>query len=60
MDMDGLELKLARVSLGLTQYEFGKLVDVHPSRLSEMERGQREITADVIEALQRLKEEGRP
>ena len=51
--MDGLELKLARVRLGLTQYELGQKLRVHPARLSEMERGQREITTAVIEAVNR-------
>ena len=54
--MDGLELKLARVRLGLTQYELGQKLRVHPSRLSEMERGQRDVTPAVVEALERLKE----
>lgn len=52
--MDGLELRIARVRAGLTQYEFAKLAEVHPSRLSEMERGQREITPAVVAALDKL------
>ena len=53
--MDGLELKLARVRLGLTQYELGQKLGVHPSRLSEMESGKREVTPAVVEALEQLK-----
>ena len=58
--MDGLELKLARVRLGLTLWELGKAANVRPERISEMERGQREIDQAVVEALGRLRNEGRP
>ena len=49
--MDGLEIKLRRVRAGLTLYALGQLCGVHPSRLSEMERGQRKISEHVLEAL---------
>ena len=53
--MNGLELKLARVRLGLTQYQLGQRLGVHPARLSEMERGEKDISQAVIDALERLK-----
>ena len=49
--MDGLDLKLKRVQAGLTQYELGQRSGVHPTRISEMERGQRPITDVVLDAL---------
>ena len=49
--MDGMELKLRRVRAGLTLYALGQRCGVHPSRLSEMERGERPIGVAVVEAL---------
>ena len=55
--MTGLELKLQRVRLGFTQYELGQRLRVHPSRLSEMERGQRHVPQDVSARLKALGQE---
>ncbi len=52
--MDGLELKLRRIRAGLTLYDLGQRSSVHPSRISEMERGQRTIAAAVVAALDGL------
>ena len=56
--MDGMELKIARVRAGLTLYELGKLSDVQPPRISEMETGKRPVSQAIIDALERLKEAG--
>ena len=49
--MDGLEIKVMRIRLGWTQWDLAKKVGVHPARISEMERGRRESTEAVVEAL---------
>ena len=49
--MNGLDLKLKRVRVGLTLWKLGQLAGVHPARISEMERGQRPITDLVVDAL---------
>ena len=49
--MNGLDLKLKRVRVGLTLWQLGKLAGVHPARISEMERGQRPSTDAVVDAL---------
>ena len=49
--MNGLDLKLKRVRVGLTLWQLGKLAGVQPARISEMERGQRPITDVVVDAL---------
>ena len=52
--MDGLGLKIARIKRGWTQWDLATKVRVHPARISEMERGRREITEAVVEALGRM------
>lgn len=52
--MDGMGLKLRRVQAGLTLWELGRLADVHPARISEMERGQRDINPAVVAALDEM------
>ena len=49
--MDGLGLTIARIKRGWTQCDLATKVRVHPARISEMERGRREITEAVVEAL---------
>ena len=49
--MDGLDLRIMRVRAGITQYELAQRSGIHPARISETERGQRPITAAVVEAL---------
>ncbi len=49
--MDGLSLKVARIMRGWTQWDLATKVGVHPARISEMERGRREVTEAVVEAL---------
>ena len=49
--MDGLELKILRIRAGLIQYGLAQEVDIHPSRLSEMETGKRPVTEAVTDAL---------
>ena len=52
--MDGLGLKIARIKRGWTQWDLATRIRVHPARISEMERGCREITEAVVEALGRM------
>ncbi len=49
--MTGVELKVARVRLGLTQWELSLKLGVHPARLSEMETGKRAIPERVSQWL---------
>ena len=49
--MDGMDLKIARIRAHLTLWQLGKLAGVHPARISEMERGQRQIADAVVDAL---------
>ena len=49
--MDGMDLKIARIRAHLTLWQLGELADVHPARISEMERGQRPIIDAVVNAL---------
>ena len=49
--MDGLHLKVMRIMRGWTQWDLGMIVGVHPARISEMERGRREVTEAVVAAL---------
>ena len=49
--MDGLGLKIARIKRGWTKRDLATKVRVHPARISEMERGRREITEAVVEVL---------
>jgi len=49
--MDGLGLKIARIKRRWSQWGLATKVRVHPARISEMERGRREITEAVVEAL---------
>lgn len=52
--MNGLELKLARVRAGLTQWELANLSQVNPARISEMETNKRPVIQAVIDTLERL------
>lgn len=52
--MEGLELKLRRVRAGLTQYDLGRKSGVHPTRISEMEKGQCAIAESVVAALEEI------
>ena len=52
--MTGLDLKLARVRLGLTQFALALKLGLHPSRLSEMETDKRRVTEEVAYALREL------
>jgi transcriptional regulator with XRE-family HTH domain len=45
-------MKICRIRLGLTQYQLGQKTGIHPSRLSEMETGKREITDAVVRILE--------
>ena len=49
--MDGLGLKIERITRGLTQWDLAKKAGVHPARISEMERGRRDVAEAVVEAL---------
>ena len=49
--MKGLDLKVMRIMRGWTQWDLAIKAGVHPARVSEMERGRREVTEAVVEAL---------
>ena len=49
--MDGLGLKIARIKREWTLWDLATKIRVHLARISEMERGRREITEVVVEAL---------
>ena len=49
--MDGLGVKSARITRRWSQWGLATKVRVHSARISEMERGRREITEAVVEAL---------
>lgn len=44
----GLDLKVARVRAGLRQYTVAFKVGIAPSRLSEIENGRREVSAELF------------
>lgn len=52
--MTGIELKLARVRLGRTQWVLALQLGVHPARLSEMERSQRPVPDEVAVQVREL------
>ena len=52
--MNGMDLRLARVRIGLTQFEFGLKLGVHPARLSEMETSKRAVPEEVVHNVERL------
>ena len=58
--MTGMELKLRRIEAGLTQWGLAKKAGIHPARISEMERDQRPVTAEVMTALEQASREARP
>ena len=49
--MKGIELKVARVQLGLSQYGLGLKLGIHPARLSEMETGKRPVPEVIAERM---------
>ena len=49
--MTGLGLKLARIRMGLTQFELALKLGIDPARLSEMETGKRPIPGAVAQRL---------
>ena len=56
----GLELKLARVRLGLHLYEVAREVGITPARLSQFEGDHRSIPADLACKLRALLDAGEP
>lgn len=51
--MTGKQLKIKRVSAGLTQWDLAMELGIQPARISEMEKGRRAVAGSVIEALDR-------
>ena len=49
--MDGLGLKIERITRGLTQWDLAKKAGVHPARISEMETGKVDVAEAVVKAL---------
>ena len=56
--MDGKELKLLRVATGLTQWDLAREVGIHPNRISEMEKGHREVSQAVMASLEKVRQVG--
>lgn len=51
--MTGRELKIKRVAAGLTQWDIAKQLNLQPTRISEMERGQRPVAEAVIQVVEK-------
>jgi len=46
--MNSLELRLARIKLGLKRYQIAAAVGIAPGRLSEIETGRRVVDAELL------------
>jgi transcriptional regulator with XRE-family HTH domain len=46
---EGVQLRLARIAVGLTLFDVGKLADVSPPRLSEFERGRPSLPPEAVQ-----------
>lgn len=57
--MDGIMLKIQRIKSGFTQWDLAHLAGVHPARISEMERGRRDVSAEVIGVIKKARRESR-
>ena len=51
--MTGKELKIKRITAGMTQWDLAMDVGIQPARISEMENGLRAIAGKVIQAIDR-------
>jgi len=56
--MDPMEFKIARIRAGITQYQIAQEARITPARVSEMETGKRDFSKEVLDALERLSQEG--
>lgn len=45
---EGTQLRLARIAVGLTLFDVGRLADVSPPRLSEFERGRPSLSPEAV------------
>lgn len=52
--MDGTDFKVMRIRARLTQWQLSQESGIHPSRISEMERGMRPIEPSAVSALERV------
>ena len=52
--MEGIELKVARIRAGISQWRLAQEAGLHPCRLSEMETGRRPVSKAVVDALEKL------
>lgn len=50
----GMKLKIARIQLGIKQYEFAAMLGIGPTQLSEMESGRRAIPLDVLAKMKQV------
>lgn len=53
-DNKGLELKIARLRVGLKQYELAAKVGIAPTQLCEIETGRRDVRAELLERILRV------
>ncbi len=52
--MNGIEIKIARIRKGLLQYEVAAKTGISPNRLSEIETGRREPSAELLNRIVRI------
>lgn len=46
-----LDLKIARIKVGLKQYELAARVGIGPTKLCEIESGRREVSPELLERI---------
>ena len=58
LKVNGLELKIARLKIGLHQYDVAAKLGIPASRLSEIESGRRQPSPELHERLLAILKEG--
>ena len=51
VEVNGIELKIARIRAGYRQYEVAAQLGIHPCQLSEIESGRRKPSAEILQRL---------
>ena len=51
MEVNGIDLKVARIKAGYRQYEVAARLGIHPCQLSEIESDRRKPSAEVLQRL---------
>jgi len=55
--VNGIDIKIARLKAGIRQYELAARLGIHPSHLSEIETGRRKPSPELDDRLNRILEE---